>query len=118
MCFANHPLQVLQPIFNIPDAASTAPVPLGGKVDDVSGVGQCSGFEHEHPARPNLAAPTSIGIGAEILRKRFLELQGDPSPHDTDAVDRVNQCLGILAKNISCGEADHLMVLVVCPRSQ
>ncbi|EPR38874.1 hypothetical protein dsmv_0284 [Desulfococcus multivorans DSM 2059] len=76
---------------------------LGWKVDDIARIEHLAGFEHEHTARFNLFPSAGGFVGLEILRKRLLELQGDPLAHYTDTVDCVDQGFRIVRKNISAG---------------
>ena len=45
--------------------------------------------------RPNFPACAGGFISFEILREIVLELQRDATPHDADAVDRVDECLHV-----------------------
>ncbi len=82
-------------------------VPFGRKIDDVARAGKRACLEHEHVSGPNLATTASLGIDPEILGKRLLELKCDPTPHDADAVDCVDQGFGVLSEDIASREANH-----------
>jgi hypothetical protein len=86
-------------------------VPLGRKVDDVARRCQIAGFEHKHPARLDLLARAGRRIGLEVLRKLILELQCDTAPHHTNAVDGVDQRLGLAAQDVACRVFDHRRIL-------
>ena len=103
----NHMDQILQPRFNGLNPAVSPPVALGGKVDDGAGMGEGAGLEDKHGAEPHLTPLASLGVGAEILRKRPLELEGNAAPHHTDAIHCVDKGFGVFGQDVPCGEAKH-----------
>ena len=82
-------------------------MPLGREVDHVTGMGQAAEVVHHHPAGLQLAPVAQGLVSSEILRKGFAELQGDTSSHDPDAVDGVDQSLGVRPQNVASLELDH-----------
>ena len=107
VALADHHREVLEPGVDILDPAVAAPMPLGREVDDVARIGELPRLEHEHAAGLDLATRAGVGVDAEVLGERLLELKRDPAPHDADAVDRVDQGLGIFGKDVAGCEANH-----------
>jgi len=62
------------------------------------GVGEKAGFEHEHPTGLHCLSRTGGLVGLEVLWESLLELQRDASAHDADAIDRVDERLGVRLK--------------------
>ena len=103
----DHVDQILQPGFNGLDPAVAPPVALGGKVDDGAGIGEGAGFKDKHGAWFHLTPLASLGVGAEILRERLLELEGNAAPHHAHAIHRIDQGFGVFGKDVTRGEAKH-----------
>ena len=82
-------------------------MPLGREVDDVTGISARSCFEHEHLPWPNITPITGVGVGAEVLGERPLELERDTASHYSDAVHRVDQRFGVFRDNVADLEANH-----------
>ena len=75
--------------------ALAAPVSFGREVDDV-----LAGLEHEHTPGLDIPVRACRRIGLEVLRVGILELECDTAPHDANAIDRVDECLGVRLQNI------------------
>ena len=80
---------------------------LGREVDDIARPGKLVGIEYEHAPRLHLAPLAGGRIGLKICREGILELQGDTPTHHADAVDRVDQCLGLRFQDVSLNKLDH-----------
>ena len=68
---------------------------LGWKIYDVLRIEKPSGRNHVHLTESNLALFAGLLIGAEVFRKRLLELQRDALTHHADTIDCVDEGLGI-----------------------
>src|SRR5581483_798830 len=86
---------------------SRAPMPLGWEVDNEARIRQLSGCEYEHATWPDLLPSTGSGVRLKVLRIRALELQGDSASHVPLAIDGVDQCFGILLKDVSGLKLNH-----------
>jgi hypothetical protein len=52
-------------------------------------------------------SPTRSFIGLEIVGKSLPELKRNPSSHDADTVNRVNQRFGVSSQNVAFGDLNH-----------
>jgi hypothetical protein len=80
---------------------------LVGEVDDVARAGGRTILEDEHPPRLHLVTVARLRVRGEVLRPRELEREGKPAPHHADAVDGVDQRLGVLDENVAGLVRDH-----------
>ena len=79
---------------------AASPVTLGGEVDDVAWRSKLASLEYEHPPGLDVTVATRRSIGARVFRPRLLELLCDPGAHVPDAVDRVDERIGLLRQQI------------------
>ena len=95
---------------------------LGREVDDEARCGQLVHLIHEHASGLHFVALACSFIGLEVLGPRVFELERDAPTHDADAVDRVDDSVGIVLQNVAAGEFDefqwsvHVDILSVFPR--
>jgi hypothetical protein len=89
------------------DPAVAAPVTLRREVDHPAGGRELAGLDDQHPTRLHLVALARLLIDAEVLGVRALELGGDTSTHDADAVHGVHQRLGVGLQDVASGNLDH-----------
>ena len=90
---------------DIADRAARAPVPLGGEVEDPAGRLEPGG-EDEDAAGPDAALCAGVAVGEEGGGVAPLELQGEAAAHDADAVDGIDDGLGLLGEDVAGGETD------------
>ena len=100
----DHMHQILHPASMAPMWLLPAPVALGGKIDDVLWVGEGARPENKHGTELHLTPLASLAIGAEILRKRLLELEGNALPRHANTVDRIDEGFSVLGKDGASGE--------------
>jgi len=55
----------------------------------------------------DLSVSTGMGVIPKHLRVRFLEGEGQPSSHHTDAVDGVDEDVGVGFEEVSVNDARH-----------
>ena len=67
-----------------------------------------AGVEDVHAAWRERAGAAGFGIGGEVLGEALLELEGEPGPHDPDAVDRVHDGLAGGAENVAGRVVEHM----------
>lgn len=83
--------KALQPEFDIADSGDRFPMIFGRKIQDLW-------WEQTsikiRDAGLDFLSLAILDVVLEHLRKALLEFQGDSLPHDSHAVDRVNQGLG------------------------
>jgi len=82
-------------------------MPLGREIHDVLRVRQPARFEHEHSSGLNLPARAGCFVCLEVEGIRFLELQGEPAPHDAHAVDRVHERFRVCLQDVAGLGFDH-----------
>ncbi len=82
-------------------------------------VGEGARPENKHGTELHLAPLASLAIGAEMLRKRLLELEGNALPHHANTVDRIDEGFSVLGSEVPWCTHKHGKVkvwLAVCPR--
>jgi len=89
---------VLQPEFDIADSGNRFPMIFGRKIQNLCWE-QTSIKIRE--AGLDFLSLALLDVVLEHLRKALLEFQGDSLPHDSHAVDRVNQGLGFGFQNVA-----------------
>ena len=56
----------------------------------------------EHAPWCDFALLARLDVGHEVRRIRALELSSDTAPHDTHAVDGIDEGVGVGAKEVAC----------------
>ena len=82
-------------------------MPLSREVDDVAWENRFPRLVHEHTPRLHLIAFASGNVGVEVPGEGFFKLKRDAAPHDTHAVDAIDQGFGFFGKNIASLVFDH-----------
>ena len=80
---------------------------LGWKVDDEIRSSDPPVVVHQHLARYDFLGTTGVFIEFVVRRECLLELQCNSFAHKADAVDRVDQRLGIGLQNIALSQFNH-----------
>lgn len=63
--------------------------------------------EDKHGAQLHRTPLGSLGVGAEIFRKRLLELERNAASHHDDAIHRIDEGFGVFGQDVTRGEAKH-----------
>ena len=74
---------------------------LGREIDDVARGENLAGLEDEHASGPHLITLAAGSVRLEVVGKCALELKCDPTPHDPDAVDGVDQGFCCLCEDVA-----------------
>ena len=80
---------------------------LGREVDDEARQGELPRLKHEHAARLHGFTLAGGLVSLEVIGVDVLELQGDATPHHADAIDGVDQCVGLTLEDVARGVLDH-----------
>ena len=84
-----------------------APVSLGREVDDEAWQCELPRVKNEHATRLHSFAFAGGLVSLEVFGVDVLELQGDATPHHADAIDGVDQCVGLTLEDVARGVLDH-----------
>ena len=96
------------------ELALVLPIALGGEVDNAAGAGELRILDDEHPAWDDFAPRAGLLVLLEVVRIGALELEGDPSAHDANAVHRVDEGFSVAGEDIASSNPQHLC----CSRTQ
>jgi hypothetical protein len=90
------------------DSALCTPVTLRREIDDVFRIRRALGVEDEHTPELHLFALARGSIRLKIFWKDILELKRESTSHYSNAVNRINQCLNLFAKDVTSLVLDHV----------
>jgi hypothetical protein len=97
----------LQSRLDITDPALASPVTLGREIDDERGRREPARLKHEHPTWLDFVPPARQLVRLEVRRKTLLELERDAPPHYADAVDGVDERIGLFDQDVARLVLDH-----------
>ena len=99
--------QSLKACLNVLHPALVFPMSFCWEVDHITGVVQPVEIINEHFSRLQFLSVAHCLVAFEIIRKGFLELEGEPTAHNPDTVDGVYQALGIGSQDITLFQFNH-----------
>ena len=99
------PSEVLKAGVDVRDAAGFTPMTLCRKVDDEPRTG-VTRLENKYTARLHQTFAACFRIGGVVFRERTPELQCEPLPHRSDAVDGVDEGIRVGGQEIAMCDRD------------
>jgi len=69
--------------------------------------GPASPFRNEHSSGKNFIPVAGFPVCLEVVGERLLELKRGSTAHHANAIDRVDQCIGLIPDNVSARKPYH-----------